>query len=130
MRYFILSVLFLSVLGTVFAQGHQGPYSSLGGYGNVLFPGTGHAPPNPPGGINGPHFNGWGPGGGGGFGGPGPVGHLQHRRSSVVLDPVFDKGYGGYDPAYYNGEQAPPQAGDPNGAPSVVINQTFVPQQG
>ena len=129
MRYFILSVLFLSVLGTACAQGHQGPYSSLGGYGNVLYPGTGHAPQNPPGGINGPHFNGRGPGGGRGFAGPAPVDHPQHRRSSVVLYPVFYSGYGGYDPAY-NGEQAQPQAGDPNGAPSVVINQTFVPQQG
>ncbi len=126
MRYFILSVLFLSVLETAFAQGHQGPYSSLGGYGNVLYPGTGHAPPTPPGGINGPNFTGRGQGFGRGFGGPGQVEHPQHRRSSVVLYPVFYQG-NGYDPAYYGDQGAPPA--DPNTPPSVVINQTFVPQQ-
>src|SRR5258708_36587081 len=83
MRYFVLSALFLSVLGIAVAQNHQGPYSSLGGYGNVLYPGTGHAPPNPPGGINGPNFNGRTFGGGHGFNGPGPVEHPQHRRSNA-----------------------------------------------
>jgi hypothetical protein len=128
MRNFVLSVLFLSVLGTAFAQGHQGPYSSLGGYGNVLYPGTGHAPVTPPGGINGPNFTGRGPGNGRGFVGPGNVDHPQHRRSTVVLYPVLYSGYGAYDPAY-SGDQTP-AAADPNAAPSVVINQNFVPQQG
>jgi hypothetical protein len=128
MRYFVLSVLFLTFLGTLFAQGHQGPYYSLGGYGNVVYPGTGHAPAVPPGGINGPYFTGRGTGSGRGFGGPGVVDHPQHRRSSVVLYPVFYNGAGGYDPSY-NGDQTQPPA-DPNGTPSVVINQNFVPQQG
>jgi hypothetical protein len=128
MRYFVLPVFFLSFLGTLFAQGHQGPYYSVGGYGNVVYPGTGHAPVVPPGGINGPYFTGRGPGGGRGFGGPGVVEHPQHRRSSVVLYPVFYTGGLGYDPAYY-GDQTQP-ASDPNGTPSVVINQNFVPQQG
>jgi hypothetical protein len=126
MRFIVLSVLFLSLLGTAFGQGHQGPYYSLGGYGNVLYPGTGHAPQTPPGGINGPNFTGriGGPGTGRGFRAPD---HPQHHRTVVVPYPVFYSGYGGYDPSY-SGDQAPPPA-DPNATPSVVINQTFVPQQ-
>ena len=127
MRYLILSALFLSALGTTFAQNHQSPYSSLGGYGNVLYPGTGHAPPHPPGGITGPNYSGRTFGPGHGFNGPGPVDHPQHRRSNVVLYPVFYGGYNGYDPSYYGDQQQPPV--DPNAPPSVVINQTFVPQQ-
>ncbi len=120
MRYFVLIVVFLTFLGTVFAQGHQGPYWSLGGYGNVVYPGTGHAPP---GGFTGPTYLAAARGGAG----AGAVAHPQHRRSSVVLYPVF-YGNGAYDPSYY-GDQSQPAA-DPNGAPSVVINQNFVPQQG
>jgi hypothetical protein len=121
MRYFVLSVLFLTCLGTVFAQGHQGPYSSLGGYGNVVFPGTGHAPP---GGFTGPTYTAFT---GKGAGGSGAVAHPQHRRSTVVLYPVL-YGAGTYDSSY-SGDQSQP-AGDPNATPSVVINQGFVPQQG
>lgn len=129
MRYLIPSVLFLGLSGLVFGQG---PYYSVGGYGNVVYPGTGHAPVNPPGGINGPHFPGafGGVGAGRGFrGGPG-FGHPQHQRSTVVLYPVYYGGYGynGYDPSY-SGDQTPPPATDSNAAPSVVINQTFVPPQ-
>jgi len=119
MRYFVLSVLFLSCLGTLFAQGHQGPYYSLGGYGNVVFPGTGHAPP---GGFTGSSYMART-----GAGGAGAVGHPQHRRSTVVLYPVL-YGTGAYDPSYA-GDQSQ-AAGDPNATPSVVVNQSFVPQQG
>src|SRR5262249_8797412 len=73
MRNFVLPALFLSLIGTAFAQGRQGTYYSLGGYGNVLYPGTGHGPPTPPGGINGPNFVNRGPGVGHGFGGPPPA---------------------------------------------------------
>jgi hypothetical protein len=121
MRYFVLTVVFLTFLGTVFAQGHQGPYSSLGGYGNVVFPGTGHAPA---GGFTGPTYLART---GNGAGAAGAVAHPQHRRSSVVLYPIF-YGNGAYDSSYY-GDQSQPAA-DPNASPSVVINQTFVPQQG
>ncbi len=120
MRYFVLSVLFLTFLGTVFAQGNQGPYYSLGGYGNVVFPGTGHAPA---GGFTGPNYM----RAGGVYSGGAPVAHPQHRRSTVVPYPVLYP-VGAYDPSYY-GDQSQPAA-DPNGTPSVVINQNFVPQQG
>jgi hypothetical protein len=131
-------VLFLSISVAGFAQ-LRGPYSSLGGYGNVLFPGTGHAPATPPGGINGPNF-------GSRFGGPGGrvfanpyvANHPQHGRTVIVPYPVFyggGYGYGsgyGYDPnaAYAPGyaDQAPPIINS-GAAPSVVINQNFVPQQ-
>jgi hypothetical protein len=126
MRYIGRTVLFMIFVGALFAQqGQKPPYYSLGGYGNVVYPGTGHAPVNPPGGVNGPNFF---------AGARAPVAqHPQHRRSSVVLYPVYYGGYGGYDPAYYgdgSGQgQAP--ANDPNAAPpSVVINQNFVPPQG
>jgi hypothetical protein len=137
MRSFISAAIFLGLLGNAFGQ-HQGQYSSLGGFGNVLYPGTGHAPATPPGGINGPRF-------GAGFAGspiqarPLPAAHPQHGRTVIVPYPVFYGGYGyagyGYDPsqgyapgyAQGYGEQAP--IVNTNTAPSVVINQTFVPQQ-
>jgi len=137
MRSLVSAVLFLGLLGTAFGQ-HQGQYSSLGGFGNVLYPGTGHAPAAPPGGINGPQF----------FGGrpvlarPVPAAHPQHGRTVIVPYPVFYGGYGyagyGYDPSLAYGPAYPgyaPGYGDasamynPNGVPSVVINQNFIPQQ-
>ena len=121
MRYFVLTALSLT---SVFAQGHQGPYNSLGGYGNVVFPGTGHAPA---GGFTGPNYMRAGSSYTGGAG-AGAVSHPQHRRSSVVLYPVF-YGNGANDPSYYGGDQGQPPA-DPNAAPSVVINQNFAPPQG
>jgi hypothetical protein len=123
MRYTVVAVLSLSLCALAFAQA---PYYSVGGYGNVVYPGTGHAPAVPPGGFNGPHFN--AAFGGRGFrGGPGPVEHPQHHRSTVVYYPVYYGGYG-YDPGYA-GDQSAPQQGDPNAPPSVVVNQTFVPPQ-
>jgi len=126
MRYVVPSVLFLSFAGMLLAQN---PYSSLGGYGNVVYPGTGHAPATPPGGINGPHYANFGaPGGRGGFrSGPG-VNHPQHQRSGVVLYPIYYGGYynGYYDPSYAGDQNGAAQP-DSTGAPSVVINQTYVP---
>src|SRR5579871_1639214 len=122
MRYIIPAVLFVSLTGLSFAQGQ---YSSVGAFGNVLYPGTGHAPVTPPGGINGPHFN--GAFGGRGFrGGPGAVEHPQHQRSTVVYYPVYYGGYG-YDSGYAGDQSASQQ--DSNAPPSVVVNQTFVPPQ-
>jgi|HubBroStandDraft_6_1064221.scaffolds.fasta_scaffold56831_2 hypothetical protein len=122
MRY--LSILLVTFTSALLAQqGQKGPYYSLGGYGNVVYPGTGHAPVNPPGGINGPHYF-------TGGGGAPAVQHPQHRRSSVVLVPVYYGGYSGYDQGYA-GDPGQSQAADPNGAPpSVVINQGYVPPQG
>jgi hypothetical protein len=56
MRYLVLAVALTGCLGTALGQRRPAPYWSLGGYGNVLFPGTGHAPPTPPGGVTGPYF--------------------------------------------------------------------------
>jgi len=94
--------------------------------------GTGHAPVTPPGGINGPHFNGR-PGGGpsrGVFGNPIPANHPQHQRTVVVPYPVYYGGYSGYgyDPSGgYPPDQVAPTYS--NGAPSVVINQNYIPPQ-
>jgi len=136
MRSLAFAVTLIGALGTSFAQTHQGPFWSLGGYGSILYPATGHAPTTPPGGFTGPYFN---------FSGQRPVSaapvaaaHPQHRRTVVVPYPVYyggGYGYGpgnGYDPSsgYANGygDQAPP-AVNGNAAPSVVINQNFVPPQ-
>lgn len=135
MRYSVLAVVFLSFLGTAFGQG-RGTYWSLGGYGNVLYPGTGHAPQTPPGGVTGPNFAGRFAATVAGrpvFTNPVPANHLQHRRTVIVPYPVFYGGYGydpsmAYGPGPGYGEQAPPII-NTNTAPSVVINQGYVPQQ-
>ena len=134
MRYVVGAVLFLSLVTTGFGQA-RGPYSSLGGYGNVLFPGTGHAPVTPGTGLVGPgNF----PARVGGvnrpiLGSPFAVGHGQHQRSAIVPYPVFYGGAGGYgyDPSAYGpgyADQAPPVI-NTGSVPAVVINQSFIPQQ-
>src|SRR5689334_19724526 len=133
MRYLVLAALLVSLVGSAFGQAHQGPYSSIGGFGNVLYPGTGHAPHVPPGGITGRNF---GPHSGPGaplpvFANPARVNHPQHNRSVIVPYPVFYGGYSGYpgyDSGAYAQEQAPPIVNS-NTAPSVVINQNFIPPQ-
>ncbi len=107
-------------------------YGNMSGFGNVLFPGTGHPPDvrvntN----VNRPTFP-------GGFASRGPapaVQHPSHSHRSVVAYPVFVGGYygGGYsgfdtpppattytDQPQYNQEQAPP--------PVVIINQAYRPE--
>jgi hypothetical protein len=65
---------------------------------------------------------------------PLPATHPQHRRTVIVPYPVFYGGVGGgyYDPslAYAPGyaDQAPPVINS-GAAPSVVINQNFIPPQ-
>ncbi|HUJ49379.1 MAG TPA: hypothetical protein VLW25_04245 [Bryobacteraceae bacterium] len=134
MRSLIVAGTFFCLLGTAFGQGRGGQYWSLGGFGNVLYPGTGHAPVTPPGGVTGPrYFN----GGGRGYG-YGGVAHPQHGRGNVVLYPVFSGGYGygyapgyGYDPSlgYAPAEGDQPPVVNSGSMPPVVINQNFVPPQ-
>src|SRR6266852_9626778 len=125
MRFTVLAIFFASLVGTAVGQNHQ-TYSSIGGFGSVLYPGTGHAPATPPGGINGPHFNFNGRPGGvpsrGSFGNPIPANHPQHNRTVIVPYPVF---YGGYSNGYGSGYDPsaaypPDQVGPSNGTPSVV----------
>ncbi len=130
MRCLIPAVLLLSVTGVVFGQSHQGQSWSLGGFGSVLYPGTGHAPTaTPPVGqfVAGAH------GGGGysrGFANPGHATHPQHSSTVIVPYPVY---YGGYygDPSAAGYAQGYSDDGSQgNGqVPSVVINQNFVPPQ-
>jgi len=134
MRSTVLAILFVSLVGTALGQNRQGPYSSLGGFGSVLYPGTGHAPATPPGGINGPHFNGRPAGvpSRGVIGNPIPANHPQHHRTVIVPYPVFYGGYSGYAPGYDPSGGYPPDQIAPtnsNGAPSVVINQNYIPPQ-
>lgn len=133
MRSLIVAGTFFCLLGTAFGQRGGGQYWSLGGYGNVLFPGTGRAPVTPPGGVTGPrYYNGYG----GGLGYGGGVGHPGHGRSNVVLYPVYYGGYGygyapgyGYDPSlgYAPAEGDQPPVVNSGSMPPVIINQNFVP---
>ena len=118
------------------------PYGSLGGFGNVLYPGTGHAPnasqtfPARLGATVAGHPYGPGYYNGAGYGSyplnAPRLGHpAGHSRSVVVPYPVFIGGgyYGGYAPEY---AVPPPQEQpmmDAYGTPSVVINQNFVPDR-
>ncbi len=134
MRRLVPALLFVSLIGLAFGQGHPGGSWSLGGFGSVLYPGMGHAPTaTPPIG----QF-----GGGGfshGFANPGRASHPQHGSTAIVPYPVYYGGYYGYDPSaagYANGGGPGPGAGYGDdgsqsgpGLPSVVINQNFVPPQ-
>jgi len=133
MRYLIAALVLLSFAVVSFGQGHPGgQYWSPGGYGSILYPATGHAPQTPPGGFTGPYFSGPGFGGGrngngrgGGFG----YGH-NHGSAVIVPYPIYYGGYYGYDPSAYGPGYAGDQgAANANAVPSVVINQSFVPQQ-
>ncbi len=133
MRSTVLAILFVSLVGTALGQ-NRGTYSSLGGFGSVLYPGTGHAPVTPPGGINGPRFNGRPAGvpSRGPIGSPIPANHPQHNRTVIVPYPVFYGGYSGYAPGYDPSAGYPPDQVAPtysNGTPSVVINQNYIPPQ-
>ena len=92
MRYLSGVLVFLGVVGLACGQQHSGPYWSVGGYGNVLYPGTGHAPGAvAPAGTN--------------FGRPaygpraGVATHPAHGRSVIVPYPVYYGGFG-YDPVF------------------------------
>jgi len=128
MRNFGLTVLGLGLAAVGFAQTGR-TYSSPGGFGNILYPGTGHAPNAP----TGQPYR-------GGYPGNAPrANHPAHGRTAVVPYPVivggyYPMGYGygyGYDPgAPPAGYQEPGQTSMySNGVPSVVINQTFIPDR-
>jgi hypothetical protein len=140
MRLVVAAILCLGSASMIFGQRQPGvtqPYGSLGGFGNVLYPGTGHAPN-----ANqtfparlGATIAGY-PYGQGFHGVPlnAPrAAHAQgHARSAIVPYPVYIGGgyYGGYAPDAY--PVPPPQEQqmvDPYGTPSVVINQNFVPDR-
>ena len=134
MRSVVPAVLFLSFAGAVFGQSHQ--TWSLGGFGNVVYPGIGHAPTAtpPPG-----QFVASSRGGGGfsrGFANPGRANHPQHSGTVIVPYPVYYGGYYGggygYDPSaagYAPGSPDDGSQGYGSGVPSVVVNQNFVPPQ-
>jgi len=131
-----IGVVFFASAALALAQAH-GPYGSLGGWGNVNYPGTGHPPgvsPNPnatfPGRLNATVQ-------GRIYGGVPAIAprasHPAHGRSVIVPYPVYIGGYGyvdsyGYGPNAYPAPTPDPNAVmGPNGAPSVIINQNFAP---
>ena len=139
MRHIVLAVVVASFLGVAFGQ--RGTFYSNGGFGSVLYPGTGHAPagtgipPSFPSRL-GANVAGRPYGYGGAYGynrGYGGGNHPGGHGSTVIVPyPIYYGGYGygyGYDPS-----QGPPdQGGAPivntNTAPSVVINQNFIPER-
>jgi hypothetical protein len=138
----IFGVSLLSAAGLAFAQNHSNQSWSLGGFGNVVYPGMGHAPTaTPP--VGQFRNSGYGnPGYSRGFANPGQAAHPQHGGTVIVPYPVYYGGYYGYDPSagyqsgyapgYGPGNGAPyPDDGSQSGPglPSVVINQSFVPPQ-
>jgi len=109
----LFAVLFFGGL----AANAQHTYESLGGFGNVVYPGTGHAP-------NAAFLNTLGGGVSRGAGGGSHSG--GHPRTVIVPYPIYYGNY--YDPSLAG--QQPQQPEPPvNQAPSVVINQTFVPDR-
>jgi len=126
MRCLISAVLFLSLAAVCFAQGHPGgQFWSPGGYGSILYPATGHAPQTPPGGLTGPYYYSRP-----GFGGGGVSAHYHGGGAAVIVPyPIYYGGYYGYDPSLGYGPGDQGAAANSNAVPSVVINQTFVPQQ-
>ena len=159
MRSLILAAgTLIGLASAAFGQVQAGPFWSLGGHGNVVYPGTGHSPAaTPPGAgafvnsaINtgfpfvnpvnpaGGFVSGFGAGGGG-FRGGKFGGHPQHGLNNVVLFPVYYGGYG-YAPGYGNGcdpstgcgqgyPDQPPVINSGSSSPPVIINQNYVPPQ-
>jgi len=131
---FFASISLVSTGGLAFGQGHSSGTWSLGGFGSILYPGTGHAPTATP--PIGQFAN---AGFSRGFASPGRASHPQHGSTVIVPYPVYYGGYYGYGSGYYGGD--PSAAGYSNGyapddgsqggpgLPSVVINQNFVPPQ-
>lgn len=121
------SVIFLA--GSGLAQNRGGYNPAPGGFGNVLYPGTGRAPQTPTNVLR-PA----GPIGGGRVMAPPVVGHPQHRRQVIVPYPVYVGGFGGYGmvsgfdapaPVYYGDQGAEPPQANP---PVVIINQGYRPE--
>jgi hypothetical protein len=130
MRYSVLAV-FTLIMGTTAVAQSSRNYGSNTGFGNVLYPGTGHAPVVPPGGINGPSF---GHRLGQNLQGnilPGRPFRAGSNRTVVVPFPVYYGPLygGGYEQAQAPQYQEAPPIINTNTAPSVVINQTFVPDR-
>jgi hypothetical protein len=132
MRQLVFVIALAALTATCFAQAPAGqPYGSVGGFGSVLHPGTGHPPgafvPLPPPlfagrlarDVAGRQVN------------PASVrdGHRNgHNQGVIVPYPVYMGNYG-YDPSMYAN---PPQSEAPayaNQSPSVVINQNFIPDR-
>ena len=114
--------------------GHGAGYPSIGyqprtfgstsGFGNILFPGTGSAPPPRASGFGTRPIMGTYPFGYGGYGGFGG------RRGTIVVPfgvPMYVGGYG-YDPGAPAPDPAPPQVISNTASAPVVINQYYTPE--
>lgn len=127
-----IGVVLISLASVGLAFGQQPAYWSLGGYGNVLYPGTGHAPGvAPPANYKGGYYPTAYAGHTGSYAGT-RSGRQGHVRTVVVPYPLYVGGgyYGGYAPDQYATpppQDDPTQYVNPNGPPSVIINPGYVP---
>ena len=122
MKLLVLAVMSLNLASPAFAQRRGSPYWSLGGFGNVLFPGTGHAPSTPPGGATGPYFP--------QLKASQPMAFRPQSLPAVTVAPVYGGSYAEDpvgSPADDLGQTSPVNS---NAAPPVVINQTLGPPAG
>jgi hypothetical protein len=125
MKPLVLAWIALSLSGIAFSQRRPGPYWSLGGFGNVLYPGTGHAPVTPPTGFTGLHFR---------QGLADTRGANNPQPSPAVIIPQSL----GYDPGSLDDQSGIDPRGNADSAPfvnsnavsPVVINQSFTPPLG
>jgi hypothetical protein len=124
MKVLVLTAAALSLSSVAIAQRRPGQFWSLGGYGNVLFPGTGHSPiaTPPPGGGMGRYFSQW----------PARLRRTTDPQPSAVVvpSPVYDEGYGADSSANVQlgdpGHEASPELSP---GPPVIINQSLVSAQ-
>jgi hypothetical protein len=121
MQFLVLAVIASIFSSAAFAQRHPVPFSSPGGNGNILFPGPGHAPTSPPGGVARPYF----------FQSLAPPRRAGPRTSVVIVPwPIYDSGY----TADRSGNDQPDDPGqtaatESSPAPPVIIDQSLVAPQ-
>src|SRR5215472_3958416 len=119
MKLLAFAVMTLTLSGPLFSQARRAPFWSVGGYGNVLFPGTGHSPVTPPGGFPSPYFPGCPL--------PTPRGKSHWQQNTIVPVPVYnDTSAAGQDVGIDQGE---PMV-DPNTAPPARVDPGWPAQGG
>lgn len=123
MKFLVLAVMASSFSSAAFAQRRPVQLTSPGGYGNILFPVPGHAPPTPPAGVRGSYSSQslWPP-----------------RRATGLQPSVVFVPWPMYDSGYTADRSGNDQQGDPgqtrvtesSPAPPVIINKSLVSPEG
>jgi len=122
MKFLVLAVIASSFSGVAFAQRRPVQWSPPGGYRNIFFPGQGHVPATPPGGVTGPSCP----------KSPAPARRAIGPPASAVIVPwpIYDSGY--TDDRSGNDQQGDPgqtPVTEVSPAPPVIVNQSLVAPQ-